>query len=420
MPTLHAIRSRFPALGAPFAFLDNAGGTQVPRDLIDAVTRTYTHEFGQLGGFYPASELAAATIARAHNTVSTFLNAHDTGHVMLGASSTSLIHLVANAHADALASGDLPRARNRVIVSTIGHEANIHPWMRLASRGFEIVPWHHTITRDSRGDAQATLTAASLAPLLDDRALLVVFPEVSNIIGEVYDAPAITRAAHAVGARTVVDAVASAPHRLPDVAANGHDWYVYSTYKVFGPHAAAMYGSFDAFAPLTGPNHYFIPREKLPYKFELGGFSHESAAAIASLNTYLRFLADANDSTSDRAAMSAAYARIDALERELAAPLLNFLGSRDDVTLYGGAAMNASRVATISFRARKRSSHDIARELTAKGLGIKHGDFYSRRLIESLGMNPDDGVVRISLAHYNEGEEIERVVARLGEALGIR
>ena len=409
MPTTNEIRSRFPALAAPCAFLDNAGGTQVPRDLIDAVTHTYTREFGQLGGFYPASELAAATIARAHHTVATFLNAHHTGHVMLGSSSTSLIHLVANAHADALAAGDLPRSRNRIIVSTIGHEANIHPWMRLASRGFEIVPWHHTVTRDARGGAQATLTVASLAPLLDDRTLLVVFPEVSNIIGEIYDAPAITRAAHAVGARTVVDGVACAPHRLPDVAAHGHDWYVYSTYKVFGPHAAAMYGSFEAFAPLTGPNHFFIPRDKLPYKFELGGFSHESAAAIAALPHYLRFLADAGPEGDERAVMKVAYSRLDSLERDAAAPLLHYLDSHPGVTLFGGSEMNDGRVATISFRSHTRSSQDIARALTSQGLGIKHGDFYSRRLVESLGMKPEDGVVRVSLAHYNTREETSRV-----------
>ncbi|MFZ4576295.1 MAG: cysteine desulfurase-like protein, partial [Phycisphaerales bacterium] len=71
MPNLSEIRTRFPALAAPFAFLDNAGGTQVPSDLLDAVRHTYTHEYGQLGGFYPASELASATIARAHDTVAT-------------------------------------------------------------------------------------------------------------------------------------------------------------------------------------------------------------------------------------------------------------------------------------------------------------------------------------------------------------
>ncbi|MFZ4574053.1 MAG: aminotransferase class V-fold PLP-dependent enzyme, partial [Phycisphaerales bacterium] len=356
-----------------------------------------------------ASELASATIARAHDTVATFLNARDAGHVVLGSSTTALLHTIANAYADALASGDLPRSRNRIIVSTIGHEANIHPWMRLASRGFEIVPWPHTVMRDSRGDAQATLTLDSLAPLLDNRTLLVVFPEVSNIIGEIYDAPAITRAAHAVGARTVVDAVAYAPHRLPDVRTHGHDWYVYSTYKVFGPHAAAMYGSHDAFAPLTGPNHFFIPRDRLPYKFELGGFAHEAAAAIASLTPYLRFLADAAPAASDRVAMELAYARLDELERAAAGPLLEYLGSHPRVTLFGGAKMIDGRVATISFRSHERSSRDIARALTAQGLCIKHGDFYSRRLVESLGMNPDDGVVRISLAHYNTPDEISRV-----------
>lgn len=418
MPNTTEIRSRFPALVAPFAFLDNAGGSQLPVDAINALTHSLTHAFGQLGGFYPASTHAEANIAAAHHAAATFLNAHSTGHVILGSSSTSLLHLIANAHADALAAGDLPRHRNRIVVSTIGHEANIQPWLRLAARGFEITPWHPVLTIDPSGTPQAALTLDSLAPLLDDRTLLVVFPEVSNIIGEIYDAPAITRAAHAVGARTVVDGVACAPHRLPDVAAHAHDWYVYSTYKVFGPHAAAIYGSREAFAPLHGPNHPFIPRTKLPSKFELGGFSHESAAAIAALPAYLRFVADAPSSLDDRAAMLRAFDTIERIEAEVCAPLLRFLSNHPRIALFGAASMTPSRVATVSCRVRGESrSASLARELCARNLGVKHGHFYSRRLVEALGMDPDDGVLRISLAHYNTSDEIARLTTALDQLL---
>ena len=68
--------------------------------------------------------------------------------------------------------------------------------------------------------------------------------------------------AHEAGARVVVDGVAFAPHRAMDVAGWGVDWYVYSTYKVYGPHMGALFGRSDALAELSGPNHFFIPEDE--------------------------------------------------------------------------------------------------------------------------------------------------------------
>ena len=120
---------------------------------------------------------------------------------------------------------------------------------------------------------------------------LVALPHVSNLLGEIVDLQAVTALAHAVGARVVADGVAYAPHRAIDVQAWDVDWYVYSTYKVYGPHMAVMYGKPDALAELTGPNHFFIPDDDLPYKFEPGGANHEGCAGLLGLGDYLKFLA---------------------------------------------------------------------------------------------------------------------------------
>lgn len=402
------MRHFFPALKASHAFLDNAGGTQVPQCVIDAVLSCYTDSFGQRGGAYPASERAGAIIQRAHDVVGTFVNATDRGTCIIGSSSTSLLHLIASAYADALKSGEIAPHRNKIIVSALGHEANVHPWTRLATRGFEIVMWEPRISREGR-HMTARLCMDSLRELLDDRTLLVVFPECSNIIGQREDSIAITKLAHAKGARVVVDAVASAPHRLPDVTMGDFDWLVYSTYKVFGPHAAALYGSFDAFKPLTGPNHWFIPRESLPYKFELGGVSHESAAGIGALDTYMRQFIGADGTRDSRGVFTEAFRKIEAIEGELLECLLGKLRADDRVGVIGDPHVSPDRIAIVSFTVKGRTSESVARELSERGMGVKRGDFYSRRLIERLGIPVDDGVVRISLAHYNTREEIERL-----------
>ena len=109
---------------------------------------------------------------------------------------------------------------------------------------------------------------------------LVAFPHVSNLLGEIVDVAEVTSLAHQSGARVVVDGVAYAPHRAIDVASWKVDWYAYSAYKVYGPHMAVLWGRSDALAELTGPNHFFIPDDEVPYKFEIGGPSHEGCAGI--------------------------------------------------------------------------------------------------------------------------------------------
>lgn len=75
-----------------------------------------------------------------------------------------------------------------------------------------------------------------------------------------------------------VDGVAFAPHAAMDCQALGCDFYCYSTYKVFGPHLACLFGRKASLARLQGPNHFFIPDDAVPYKWELGCLPHELCA----------------------------------------------------------------------------------------------------------------------------------------------
>ena len=126
------------------------------------------------------------------------------------------------------------------------------------------------------------------------RTKLVAATHVSNILGTVTDVGAVAKAARAVGARVVVDGVAYVAHHAPDVAALGVDWYVYSCYKVYGPHMAALYGEWGALEALrdASPNHAFVdPTSAGAPRWELGTVNHEGAAAVAALGDYLKTIA---------------------------------------------------------------------------------------------------------------------------------
>ncbi|MEI7657320.1 MAG: aminotransferase class V-fold PLP-dependent enzyme [Phycisphaerae bacterium] len=411
MRTPESVRARFPGVcGTSTALLDHAGSSPIPGCVIDAATNYMRRCFVQVGADYDLSRQAAATVKAAHDFVATFLNAGPDHRVVLGPSTTALAHILANAIADAFAKGDLPRGRDEIVVCSAGHEANVWPWARLADRVFTIRWWHAS----PDPDRTLTLDAESLRRLLGPRTCLVAFPHVSNILGDVWNARELCRMAREAGARSVVDGVAYAPHRLPDVAAIGCDWYLYSTYKVYGPCMAAMAGRLDAFEPLTGPNHPFIAREDLPYKFELGGACREGSAMIAASYEHFAWLADASPSPPfDRTVLERAFREIESIELPLQRRLLEGLRRVRGIRLIGPWASDASRVCTVSFVIEGRSSRETVQRLNAAGLGCRHGHFYSRRLVEQVGLDPADGVIRISLSHPNDQTEVDRVLDAL-------
>jgi len=278
--SIEHIREQFPAIRAcTDVLLDNAGGSQVPRQVADAIREYMLSTYVQVGADYGTSVCSTGTVQRAHEFVNLLMNGVQHGRVAFGSSTTVLCAMLAECYAHA--GG---RARNEIIVAETAHEANAGPWFRLAHRGFKIHLW--PIEAD-----ELTSPLDSLKRLLSDRTRLVAFPHVSNLLGRVENAAVITALAHAAGARVVIDGVAFAPHRAMDVASLGADWYAYSTYKVFGPHMAALFGTHAAFDELEGPNHFFIPKHEVPYRFEPGGPSHEACAGLLALWSYLADLA---------------------------------------------------------------------------------------------------------------------------------
>jgi len=315
--------------------------------------------------------------------------------------------MLSECYAEVLAPG------SEIILAENGHEANLGPWVRLADRGLKVHWW--------KVDPQTgTSPLAGLESLLNERTAIVALPHVSNLLGEVGDLKAITERVHDAGARVVVDGVAYAPHRIMDVDAWDVDWYAYSTYKVYGPHMAVLYGRADAVAELTGPNHFFIPRDELPYKFELGGPSHEGCAGLLALGEYLQFLAGVQDDPAgmcDRATIEAAFKIMAACERPVQERLIGYLSNKPGVRIIGPNVADERRVSTISFVHERLNSRDIVEEVDRSGIAIRHGHMYAYRLCKALGLDPEDGVVRVSAVHYNTTAEIERLIDLLEHVL---
>lgn len=404
------VRSRFPALSRAEIFLDNAGGSLVLDAVADRVRDYLLSTSVQLGATYAASQEAARRVAEATRAAAALVGA-DPEEVVLGASSTSLLQTLARAMAAGISPGD------EIVVTDADHEANVTPWIRLAeARGAVLRFWN--VRPDS-----LSLELADLDALLSERTRLVCFPHVSNVLGTIHPAAEIARRAHAVGARVVVDGVAFAPHRAVDVRELGADFYVFSLYKLFGPHQGLLYGRRELLLALDNVNHVFVPQDALPYKLLPGNLNFELAHGIPAIFDYMVELGrrcgeDGEAPAAPRERLARAFDAIALHEEGLARVLLDDLASRRNVRIVGTAAADrALRVATVSFAVEGRSSSEIPTALDPHGIGIRYGDFHARRLIAALGLAERQGVVRISMAHYNTEEEMARLLACLDRVL---
>lgn len=397
MPTPNEVRARFPALAGGFAFLENAGGTQVPDTVIEAVRRYYTDSFVQTGANYPKSETATAVVDEAHRFAEEMVSADGVGRVVLGPSTTILVAMVADAYARVWRPGD------EVVIAATNHEANAGPWARLERAGAVVKHW--PIDPET-----FRCEPAALEGLLSERTRIVALPHASNLVGQVEDVARVVEMAHAVGAKVCADGVAYAPHRTVDVAALGVDWYVLSLYKTFAPHMAMLFGRHEAFDELVGPGHFFIPEKAVPYRWEPGAPNHESCAGFLGLRPYLAFLAGHSEYRG-RATFVEAWKEMERLEREPHRRLVEGLRALG-VRFIGPGEVRDDTLPIVSFVADEPSDVVSAR-VNGPTRGLRHGNMYAVRLLDGLGIPREPGVVRVSLAAYNTVEEVDGLLEAL-------
>ena len=399
-------RAHFPALAGPWALFENAGGTLAVAEVLERI-RTYMTDYQvQPGAAYPASTRAAEMIAESHRAMAAMINAQPE-EVMIGPSTSMNVFLLAQALRTGLREGD------EIVVTNLDHEANVGAWRKLAADGIMVREW--------RFDQESfALEPEGLAALLSERTRLVCFGHCSNITGGFTDVPALVRMIHDAGALACVDGVAYAPHRAIDVRAWDVDFYLCSTYKLYGPHLALLYGKrahLERVAPL---NHFFLDDE-LPLKLNPGGPNHELSAGLAGVTAYLDALYAHHEGETNlplHGRLAAIFERIAAHEEALVAPLLDFLAAKPGVRLIGNPSADRHvRAPTVAFAVEGRDAGEIARAVAAHQVAIGAGDFYAARCIEALGLATQGGVVRASMVHYNTADDVQRLIRALDEAI---
>lgn len=401
------VRRSFPALATEWALFDNAGGSVPARQVIERTTDYMSRIAVQLGASYELSMAASAAVEEGRRAAARLVGA-EASEIVLGPSSSALALRLAVALRPTWSDGD------EIVVTNLDHEANIGSWRRLEESGIVVREWEYS--RDSMA-----LELDDLEPLLNDRTRLVAFTHCSNVVGTIHDVRAIAERVRAAGALSCVDGVAYAPHRRVDVRELGVDFYLVSLYKVFGPHVGLLYGRRDALLAGRNVNHFFVPESEVPYKYELGGVTHELAAGIAGITDYLDALCgvhgDGTLAPSDRQA--AAFDRIAGAESRLVGPLLDALDAMPRVRVIGVAGADPERrVGTVAFTVEGMHASEVPAALDREHIAVRFGHFYAHRAIEALGLHDGGGIVRVSLLHYNTASEVDRLVDALFRTVG--
>ena len=220
------VRRQFPAFAEPSlkdtAFFENAGGSYMCQPVLDRLDAYLRQLKLQPYHASPAATKAGQWMDSSYQALAPWLNVRP-DEIYFGPSTSQNTYVLAQAVWGWIKPGD------EIIVSNQDHEANGGVWRRLAERGVVVHEWQ--VQPDT-----GKLLLADLQALLHDRVKLLVFPHCSNILGDINPVAEICALARQYGVRTIVDGVSFAGHGLPDCQALGADVYLFSLYKVYGPH----------------------------------------------------------------------------------------------------------------------------------------------------------------------------------------
>jgi len=403
------VRQQFPSLqlqlnGHPAAFLDGPAGTQVPRQVMDAVQKYFLEANANTYGAFLTSRRNNQIIADARVAMADFFNC-SADEVVFGQNMTTITLGLSRAIGRELQPGD------EILLTTLDHDANFSPWAALAEKGV-------IIRKVDFRESDCTLDLDDLKSKLSSKTKLVAVGYASNAVGTINPVAEITKLAHAAGAMIFIDAVHYAPHGPIDVKALDCDFLVCSPYKFFGPHMGTLYGKKHLLEKFK-PYKVRPATDVVPESWETGTQVQELIAGIHAAVEYVAELGRRCDpsATGRRSALLAAYRSTVAYERALVTRLIEGLLAIPGLRFFGitDPKRFEERCSTVSFRLAKGTPTDAATFLGDRGIFTWDGNFYALNLTERLGVEQHGGVLRVGLVHYNTPAEVDRLLTSLRE-----
>ena len=164
---------------------------------------------------------------------------------------------------------------------------------------------------------------------------------------------------------------------------------------------------------LPNQNHEFL-EGSIPYTLNPGGPNHEELSSLIGISEYFDNLYNHHFQNNDISRLTK-IKKINELiavhEEKIANKLLEFIYSEKKINLIGKYKIeNRNRAPTISFTVKGKSSQKVSDALVNQGIALRNDNFYAWRCLKALGIDTEDGVVRSSMVHYNNIEDVDRLI----------
>ncbi len=390
-------RQQFPALQRQYnndtlVFLDGPGGTQVPNQVIDAISGYYkTSNANSHGAFITAHE-TDVVIDSTREKMAHFLGAEGPQTISVGANMTTLTYSLSKAIARKLQPGD------EILITQLDHEANRGPWLALRSEGI--------IVREVRLKPTGVLDYEDFQNKLNERTRLVAMGWASNILGTVNDVKRVREMTYQCGAWLLLDAVHYAPHFSINVQELGCDFLLCSAYKFYGPHVGILYARHGLLDQLP-TDRLRTTEQHAPFKIETGTQNH---AALAGVVAAVDFIASYGEGADYRAQLVDAMTKIRACEKSLFIKMHAALSALQGVRAYGLAGDEDARTPTIAVTVEGKRPEKVCEILAQHNICAWDGHFYALRSVEVLGLLEKGGVTRLGLSAYTSENDIDRTI----------
>lgn len=390
-------RADFPLLkikvyDKPLIYLDNGATTQKPQCVLDKLNEIYTLYNANIHrGVHHLSQIATMAHEEARKTVAEFIHANNSAEITFTRGTTESINLTAFCFGERYVNeGD------EIIVSHMEHHSNIVPWQLMCERKratLKVIP----ITPDGELDMNAYKN------MLNEKTRIVAVTHVSNVLGTVNPIKEIIHWAHLNGTPVLVDGAQSIPHLPVDVQDLDADFYAFSGHKIYAPTGiGVLYGKakwLEEMPPYQGGGEMIehVSFEKttfneLPYKYEAGTPNYEGSIALAEALRYVSAIGMEQIAQHEQELIQYA------MEQMASIPNLRFIG------------MPKHRSGVISFLIGNEHPYDVGMLLDKLGVAVRTGHHCAQPLIEYYNI---PGTVRVSLALYNNKEDIDQFVLAL-------
>lgn len=395
MINIRKIRNDFAMLktkmhGKKIIYFDNASTTFKPNSVLKAMNHYYMYEnSNSRRGDYDLCYQVDQTINETRKLVASFINAKSSKEIIFTSGATMSINLIAFSYAMQFLQKD-----DEILLNQSEHASNVLPWYQVAKligAKIKFIPLDN-----------GQLTLKNVKKTVTKKTKIIVFADVSNVLGYLAPTKEITEFAHSKKIIVVCDVAQSIAHRAIDVQTLDVDFLVFSAHKMYGPTGVGiLYGKYeflkkiDPFFSGGGMNDTFNTQGLVTYlappeKFEAGTLNIAGIYGLKAAIEYLNQIGMKN---------------IQNYERELCNYAFQKLKKIKDIIIYNENKKVNSNI--IVFNKKNVFAQDEATYLNSCGVAVRSGQHCAKLLTDVL---KTIATIRVSFSFYNTKKEIDKLV----------